>query len=68
MLVAIAAAVVFEAVALLLVNATAKSSSLIPLMYLNPVLVTAAAIAVLRGRLPRLLGGRGAAPEPGAPG
>ena len=68
MLVAIAAAVVFEAVALFLVNATAKNSSLIPLMYLNPVLVTAAALAVLRGRLPRLLGGRGGAPEPGVPG
>ena len=68
MLVAITAAVVFEAAALFLVNATAKNSGLIPLMYLNPVLVTAAAIAVLRGRLPRLLGGRGAAPEPGAPG
>ena len=68
MLVAIAAAVVFEAAALFLVNATAKSSSLIPLMYLNPVLVTAAAMAVLRGRLPRFLGGRGAVPEPGAPG
>ena len=68
MLVAIAAAVVFEAVALFLVNATAKNSSLIPLMYLNPVLVTAAALAVLRGRLPRLLGGRSGAPEPGVPG
>ena len=68
MLVAIGAAVVFEAVALFLVNATAKNSGLIPLMYLNPVLVTAAALAVLRGRLPRLLGGRGGAPEPGVPG
>ena len=35
-LVAIAAAVAFEALALFLVNATAKSSNLIPLMYLNP--------------------------------
>ena len=67
-LVAIAAAVVFEAAALFLVNATAKNSSLIPLMYLNPVLVMAAAIAVLRGRLPRFLGGRAAALEPGARG
>ena len=68
MLVAIAAAVLFEAAALFLGNATAKNSGLIPLMYLNPVLATAAAIAVLRGRLPRLLGGRPAAPEPGAQG
>ena len=68
MLIAIAAAVLFEALALFLVNATAKNSSLIPLMYLNPVLATAAAIAVLRGRLPRLLGGRPAVPEPGAQG
>ena len=68
MLVAIAAAVVFQALALLLVNATAKNSDLLPLMYLNPVLATAAAIAVLRGRLPRFLGGRATAPEPGAQG
>ena len=68
MLIAIAAAVVFEAVALFLVNATTKNSNLIPLMYLNPILATAAAIAVLRGRLPRLLGGHAAAPEPGAQG
>ena len=68
MLVAIAAAVVFQAVALLLINATAKNSDLVPLMYLNPVLATAAAIAVLRGRLPRFLGGRAAAPESGAQG
>ena len=67
-LVAIVAAVAFEALALFLVNATAKSSNLIPLMYLNPVLATAAAIAVLRGRLPRFLGGRVAAPEPGTHG
>ena len=68
MLVAIAAAIAFQAVALLLVNATAKNSDLVPLMYLNPVLATAAAIAVLRGRLPRFLGGRAAATEPGAQG
>ena len=68
MLVAIAAAIAFQAVALLLVNATAKNSDLVPLLYLNPVLATAAAIAVLRGRLPRFLGGRAAAPEPGAQG
>ena len=67
-LVAIVAAVAFEALALFLVNATAKSSNLIPLMYLSPVLATAAAIAVLRGRLPRFLGGRTAAPEPGTHG
>ena len=68
-LVAIAAAVLFEAAALFLVNATAKNSSLIPLMYLNPVLATVAALAVLRGRFPRILGGgRPAAPQPGAQG
>ena len=67
-LVAIAAAVVFEAVALFLVNTTAKNSQLIPLMYLNPVLMTAAALVVLRRRLPRFLGGLAAAPTPGARG
>ena len=67
-LVAVAAAVLFQAVALFLVNVTAKDSSLIPLMYLNPVLATIAAIAVLRGRLPRILGGRAAPVEPGAQG
>ncbi len=67
-LVAIAAGVMLEAVALFLVNATAKNSSLIPLMYLNPVLMIAAAMVVLRHRLPRFLGGRTAAAEPGARG
>ena len=68
MLVAIAAAVMFQSLALFLVNATAKNGNLIPLMYLNPILATAAAIAVLRSRWPRILGGRAAAPEPGARG
>ena len=68
MLVAIAAAVMFQALALFLVNATAKNGNLIPLMYLNPIFATAAAIAVLRGRWPRFMGGRAAAPEPGARG
>ena len=67
-LVAIAAGVMLEAVALFLVNATAKNSSLIPFMYLNPVLMIAAAMVVLRHRLPRFLGGRPAAAEPGAQG
>ena len=67
-LVAIAAGVMLEAVALFLVNATAKNSSLIPLMYLNPVLLIAASLAVMRGRWPRFLGGRTAAAEPGARG
>ncbi|MDD9990968.1 MAG: LPS export ABC transporter permease LptF [Rhodospirillales bacterium] len=67
-LVAIAAGVMLEAVALFLVNATAKNSSLIPLMYLNPVLVIAAAMVVMRRRWPRFLGGRTAAAEPGARG
>ena len=67
-LVAIAAGVMLEAVALFLVNATAKNSSLIPFMYLNPVLMIAAAMVVLRRRWPRFLGGRPAAAEPGARG
>ena len=67
-LVAIAAGVLLEAVALFLVNATAKNSSLIPFMYLNPVLMIAAAMIVLRRRLPRFLSGRPAAAEPGAQG
>ena len=67
-LVAVAAAVLFQAVALFLVNVTAKNSSLIPLMYLNPILATMAAIAVLRGRLPRFLSARAAALEPGTRG
>ena len=65
---AIAAGVMLEAVALFLVNATAKNSSLIPLMYLNPVLMIAAAMALMRRRWPRVLGGRSAAAEPGARG
>ena len=68
MLVAVAAAVMFQALALFLVNATAKNGNLVPLMYLNPILATAAAITVLRGRWPRFLSGRAAAPEPGARG
>lgn len=67
-LVAIAAGVMLEAVALFLVNATTKNSSLIPLMYLNPVLMIAAAMALMRHRLPRFLGGRTAAVGPGARG
>ena len=67
-LVAIAAAVMFEAVALFLVNATAKNSNLIPLMYLNPVLMIAGAMALARRRLPRFLGGRPATVGPGAQG
>ena len=67
-LVAIAAGVVLEAVALFLVNATAKNSNLIPLMYLNPVVMTAAALAVMRHRWPRFLGGRAVAAGPGARG
>ena len=67
-LASIAAAVVFEAVALFLVNASAKDSHLIPLMYLNPALVIAASIVLLRRRLPRFLGGRVAAPLPGGRG
>ena len=67
-LAAIAAAVVFEAVALFLVNATAKNSHLIPLMYITPALTIAAAMAVLRRRLPRRSGGRSAAFRPDAPG
>ncbi len=66
-LAAIAAAIAFEALALFLVNATAKNSQLIPLMYLNPVLVIAVSLAVLRRRLPRSLGG-GAALSPGVRG
>ena len=65
-LVAIAAAVVFEALALFLVNATAKNSNLIPLMYLNPILVTAAAVALMHRRMQRFLGGRPAAIGPDA--
>ena len=68
MLVAIAAAVMFEAVALFLVNATAKNGNLVPLMYLNPVLMIAASIAVLSRRLPRFLGGFSTAFGPGARG
>ena len=68
MLAAIAAAVLFEALALFLVNASAKNSQLIPLMYLNPVLVIAVAVVFMRRRLLRLLGGRTAALEPGAHG
>ena len=68
MLVAIAAAVMFEAVALFLVNATAKNGNLVPLMYLNPVLMIAASIAVLGRRLPRFLGGFSTAFGPGARG
>ena len=67
-LAAIAAAVVFEAVALFLVNATAKNIHLIPLMYIAPVLTIAVAMAVLRSRLPRRFGGRGAALRPDAHG
>ena len=67
-LVAIAAGVMLEAAALFLVNATAKNSNLIPLMYLNPVLMTAAALAVMRHRWPRFLGGRALAAGPGARG
>ena len=67
-LAAIAAAVVFEAVALFLVNATAKNNHLIPLMYFAPVLTIAAAIAVLRRRLPWRFGGRAAALRPDAQG
>ena len=67
-LVAIAAGVMLEAVALFLVNATTKNSSLIPLMYLNPVLMVAAAMALMRSRWPRVFGGRSAAAEPGARG
>ena len=67
-LAAIAAAVVFEAVALFLVNATAKNIHLIPLMYIAPVLTIAVAMAVLRRRLPRRFGGRGAALRPDAHG
>lgn len=59
-LAAIAAAIAFEALALFLVNATAKNSQLIPLMYLNPALVIAASLAILRRRMPRSLGGRAA--------
>ena len=60
-LVAIAAAVVFEAVGLFLVNVTAKNSQLILLMYLNPALTIAAAMLLLRRGLPRASDGRGAA-------
>ena len=68
MLVAIAAAVMFQALALFLVNAAAKNGNLVPLMYLNPILATAAAIAMLRGRWPRSMGGRAVTPQPGARG
>ena len=68
MLVAIAAAVMFEAVALFLVNATAKNGNLVPLMYLNPVLMIAASIVVLGRRLPRFLGGFSTAFGPGTRG
>ena len=68
MLAAIAAAVLFEALALFLVNASVKNSQLIPLMYLNPVLVIAVAVVCMRRRLLRLLGGRAAALGPGAHG
>ena len=63
-LAAIAAAVVFEAVALFLVNVSAKNSHLIPLMYLNPALMIAAAMVFLRRRLPRFPGSRIAAQLP----
>ena len=66
-LAAITAAIVFEAVALFLVNATTKNSQLVPLMYLNPALVIAAAMAVMSRRLPRFLGGAPAL-RPGARG
>ena len=68
-LAAIAAAILFEALALFLVNATAKNSNFIPLMYLNPALTLAAAMVVIRRGLSwPLLGGRAAAPDPGARG
>ena len=67
-LAAITAAVVFEAVALFLVNATAKNIHLIPLMYIAPVLTIAVAMAVLRRRLPWRFGGGGAALRPDAHG
>ena len=60
-LAAIAAAVVFEAVGLFLVNATAKSSQLIPLMYLHPALTIGAAMLFLRRGLRRVSGDDAAA-------
>ena len=68
-LAAIAAAILFEALALFLVNATAKNSNLIPLMYLSPALTLAAAMVVMRRGLPwPLPGRRAAALDPGARG
>ena len=67
-LAAIAVAVVFEAVGLFLVNASAKNNHLIPLMYIHPALTIAAAVVVLRRGLPSVSGRRGAAVPPRARG